>query len=305
MATRQCGKGFTVPELMMVVAIIAVLGMLLIGGYGNMQRTQRINNAAEKLTSMLYLARSLAITHNAVYHVRLDNSSPKQQAVGVYCYPSVRQAMQVTQDYGGPIYSGPNVLDDRTNPQAWSRFTHIRSEVTAGGATFTYQNYQVDLVKLDAGTFVGVQMPLNSIALVDKTTLPTSWTYTDPTTGSSRTNPCIYFLPDGTASSTMTFYVSDDVRLSDLSTTGATAGIPPTAQYTYSEINNTRSKFFDISQLYPVTRWDDRAAYPTIENNADATKGHHLPNSQVRLVQVFKGGNIKPLRGQQEVLPTK
>ncbi len=179
---RRPPTGYSVLELMTVVLIVAIVSLMLFGAYASLERNQRLNESTDRVTSMLYLARSLAITHNAVYHVRIypraqaqvpANEKTALQTVAVNCFPSDTVALGVLRD-----------SDLIAAPHLWNIST-----LTNG-----LDNYQVDSVRLHSGTFTDLHAPTPS-------------------------DNVIYFLPDGTASQSCQIYVTNEKELSEFATT--------------------------------------------------------------------------------------
>ena len=61
----RCARGFTLTELMIVVAVFAVLVTLALPSYNQFVRNQRVKTTSFELFSSLMQARSEAITRNA------------------------------------------------------------------------------------------------------------------------------------------------------------------------------------------------------------------------------------------------
>jgi type IV fimbrial biogenesis protein FimT len=63
--TYRAGRGFTLIEMMVVIAIIALIATLAAPAMGDMMASQRMRSSATDLVSSLLLARSEAIKRNA------------------------------------------------------------------------------------------------------------------------------------------------------------------------------------------------------------------------------------------------
>lgn len=72
---RRAASGFTLIELMLVVAIAAILAAVGLPAYNDFVRNQRIKNASFDLFSTLVLARSEAVTRNASVTVTPSGSN--------------------------------------------------------------------------------------------------------------------------------------------------------------------------------------------------------------------------------------
>ncbi len=68
-------RGYTLLELMVTVAIAAVVAALAAPAFNNVIEKQRVRSAADALISSLSLARSEAITRNSTVTVAQKNSS--------------------------------------------------------------------------------------------------------------------------------------------------------------------------------------------------------------------------------------
>jgi prepilin-type N-terminal cleavage/methylation domain-containing protein len=67
--TARPAAGFTLLEILVVVAIISILAIYLVGGEGRMRRNVLINNTMSEISGLMYSAKNMAITNNAVYEV--------------------------------------------------------------------------------------------------------------------------------------------------------------------------------------------------------------------------------------------
>jgi type II secretory pathway pseudopilin PulG len=266
-------------ELIVVVTVMAILSASLVSGYTTLQKNQRLNSATDKVMSMLYKARSLAISNNAVYHVRIDNFHQKEQYVSIYKYARIAEALQVHFDPGPPMNTsytpnpvpgkpnrqmavlGPNALNPTPNLSFVNPETQWLDSTTGlpdpAQPAYMYNNVMVDSVKLEPHTYAGIQVPMDS-------GVPSS--------------QMIFFYPDGTAEtgpSAFIIYVTDDDNLWENRTVDAT---------TYTGINNARLKLYGqkIPEASPVTST--------------------TPTSQVQMIQVLRGGLIKTLK-HKEALP--
>ncbi|THJ33951.1 prepilin-type N-terminal cleavage/methylation domain-containing protein [Lampropedia aestuarii] len=79
-STSQCG--FTLLELMVVLAIAAILAALALPSFDSMVKRWRTKTAAENLVSGIYLARSEAARFGGVQMARIDG--PECQTAGLW-----------------------------------------------------------------------------------------------------------------------------------------------------------------------------------------------------------------------------
>ncbi|MFQ3324323.1 MAG: type IV fimbrial biogenesis protein FimT [Pseudomonadales bacterium] len=73
MTTQHNKQGFTLIELLVVIAIAAILATIAAPSFVDMTKNSRINGAANEFQSIVQLARTEAITRNAI--VNLYNSN--------------------------------------------------------------------------------------------------------------------------------------------------------------------------------------------------------------------------------------
>lgn len=73
--TMKKSSGFTLIELMVVVAILAVVVAIAAPSFGDLQKDSRLDSAAKNLNSAIRLARSEAIAKNAFVRVEIEDES--------------------------------------------------------------------------------------------------------------------------------------------------------------------------------------------------------------------------------------
>lgn len=284
-------------EMVVVVSIMAILGASLISGYATMERTQRLNNSAEKVMNMLHQARSLAISNNCVYHVRFQDGlwngaidpmtqRPKydDQMILLFRYSTTAEAVSVRNvaDMGpGPNAASPNSYTpkeaqkhydekmaqaaalDATNPtQAEIIRTQATSAYINPATGGVYNNQRVDQIKLDQTCFLGLQTPAGTTAPTDRV---------------------IFFYPDGTASENISVFVTDLINNKIIYDPG-TPPLPRPARTALDDFRDDR-----MNSLTYAARNDARA------------EAHRTQSQNIRMVQVMRGGMIKLLR--PEVAP--
>lgn len=259
-------RGYTILEMAVVMVIIAILAASLFGGYVNMQKNQRLSNSAEKVMAGLHLARSLAITNNAIYHIRIQDyevvsatSNPvlaKHQSIAVYCYPKASDALEVVTE--------PHPTQPSTTGRYhwWSQYRTLKNPVGQPytnpylpGANVPLDNYCVDSVKLEPKTYFGAQNPVRDVYQ----------------------GVVLSFSPDGTASENVTFFVTDDeCKLTD------------DASQTFAGFDD-KSKDVAARQHVADIRWRAFRAESAAGNKS------YGETARLRMIRVLRGGIVKLL----------
>jgi Tfp pilus assembly protein PilE len=189
---QQRPAGYTVVEIMISVAVLMILSIFIFAGVSEMMINARLTTSANKILSTLSLARNLAISNNAIYHVRIQNFSTftdgsgkaseyTEQAIGVYYFPHTNDALLAsTQDRltGDPTEAGYQWSDQ-------SKYDPAKAK-----------NARVEYVPLERDTFIGIQYPKST------SSMPT-------------TDNILYFFPDGTASGNFQIFITNDPVLKD------------------------------------------------------------------------------------------
>ena len=279
--------GFTMLELVVVVSILVILSASMISGFASMERTQRLNNATDKVISMFYKARSLAISNNAIYHVRLQDGdwTNVNTATGrpvddsyylmLYKYTSTSEALSVhtaadmgpgrnaafslgmpPEEHYQQLMNQAALNPDPTEADILrakaDQVCKNPNRLDADGFQTFYNNYRVDQIKLDIGTAMGIQAPIGS-------SQPPS-------------DDVIFFYPDGTASKSVTIFVTDLINNSP----------PRSATNDFRDDRLTADLYVD-------------------RNNARAA-AHAAQSPNIHMIQVLRGGMIKMLK-MAETLP--
>lgn len=71
-----CRTGFTLLELVVVLAIVLVVTLVAVGGYANLRKGRSVRTAAEAVQALLVGARAYAITTNGHYRVVIQMRNP-------------------------------------------------------------------------------------------------------------------------------------------------------------------------------------------------------------------------------------
>lgn len=114
-------SGFTLIELMIVIAILAITFSLSVPAYKDLQLRQKINGQANQLFSIIYLARSEAIKRSSV--VTICKSSDNQTCGGFW---SDGWVMFADYDEDGALDPSENMISagkiDNQIKMNWSAF---------------------------------------------------------------------------------------------------------------------------------------------------------------------------------------
>jgi prepilin-type N-terminal cleavage/methylation domain-containing protein len=72
---RQRPGGFTLLEILVVLAIISVLAIYLVGGESKMRRNMTLKTHAEQIYGLFYMAKNAAINNNDGYEVKFHSKT--------------------------------------------------------------------------------------------------------------------------------------------------------------------------------------------------------------------------------------
>lgn len=122
-------RGFTLVEMIVVMAIVILLFIFLVGGLADLAASRKLYNAVEQVANSAALARSKAISDNAIYHVRVQNKAADEQWIGVYRFKKTSDALKAQSEL--EVQNIPSVGDTWDDPKVVEAF---------------------DLKKLDSGT---------------------------------------------------------------------------------------------------------------------------------------------------------
>jgi len=255
-------RGFTLLEILVAVTIMVIISLMLIGGTNALIANQKFTSSSDRIISSLHLARNLAITHNAIYHVRIQNymisngQDDFQQGIGVYCYPRANDALSIQRL--NRLTGQPDVVDPELywNPRGSSEGLNLR-------------NYRVAYSPLEKGVYVGIQ---EAPAVIDPAT---------------QGGAILYFLPDGTASSSQTLFITNQVMLRDN---------PKESAWVWKDRNDVRRALHNGN----LGGYSPPPAPPEAPG-ATSTKDILPPNTDIHMIQVYQGGMIRFLK--QERLP--
>ena len=140
MKNKQC-LGFTLLELMIVVAIIGIIASIALPSYGKIEERNRLKQVVESFKSDLQLARTRAIKQNQNIHIaRITGNA------GAWCYGLATttactcNAISTTCDVKriqGTSFGSTNMISATGN----SQFDFRRGTIGANGVSFTTANY--------------------------------------------------------------------------------------------------------------------------------------------------------------------
>lgn len=98
MRPRKGISGFTLVEMIVVMAIMILLFIFLVGGLADLAASRKLFNAVEQVANSAALARSKAISDNAICHVRVMNKAADEQWIGVYRFKKAANALKAADE---------------------------------------------------------------------------------------------------------------------------------------------------------------------------------------------------------------
>lgn len=199
---RCGGRGYTILELLIVMGIIMILVGMVASGLSSMTRSRRVRNSTSSVLNVIHMARSRAISDNAITHVRVENDGPNDQRISIYRFPKAADAIRATTNTEvanlGPdaAHMGWNELSDPDNG---------------------YCNYRMEGQKLEPNCWFVTNYDKASMWDSSRNRILSS----APSTGNvpkivgsnDSDGRMLYFKPDGTASDNLLFYIRDDTNL--------------------------------------------------------------------------------------------
>lgn len=207
MASRRGGRGYTMLELLVVMGIILILVGMVASGLSAMVRSRRVKNSVATVLNVIHMARSRAISDNAITHVRVENDGTEQR-IGIYRFLKAADAIRATTNEEVAKLAGPGGL------KGWNEL----SDPDNG-----FCNHRMEGQKLEPNCWFVTRYgkwsmwdPSRNRILQDapaKGDVPKKLTGADPNHDSSYTPALLYFNPDGTASANLLFYIRDDSNL--------------------------------------------------------------------------------------------
>lgn len=201
LTSRRGGRGYTLLELLVVMGIIMILMGMVASGLSGMVRSRRVKNSVSAVLNVIHMARSRAISDNAITHVRVENDGPNDQRISIYRFPKAADSIRATTNGAVKDLVGPG------GNKGWSEL----SEPDSG-----YCNYRMVGQKLEPNCwFVTDYVKANMWDSTRNRIL-----HGAPSNGNvpkkdetDTAGTLLFFNPDGTASANLLFYVRDDSSL--------------------------------------------------------------------------------------------
>jgi type II secretory pathway pseudopilin PulG len=167
-------------EMLFVIIIMLILASLVVSGLTGFSRARKVRNSIERVATALHVARSRAISDNAIYHIRIENRGPDNQWISIYRFPKASDALKAATENAVQSKISPpnmevveekdalsNVIRAYPKPSGWTGPTTIytgtngwnpgsaqaRPDSKNKGSGFWYSNYLVESLKLEQGTY--------------------------------------------------------------------------------------------------------------------------------------------------------
>jgi len=174
-------RGFSLVELLVVIAVISILATLSIGGLNNVARSSKLANAAQRVGDQIALARQLAVSRNLPVEVRFYKLPDFDATTGG---PTLWRGMQLFMSDGTATNaaSRPVFFPQRVIISSNSAISPLL--VTAMGAEITPTNnvgaYSTSNVQYKSFTIRPNGMLATSNSLVDANNFLTLHQQNDP-----------------------------------------------------------------------------------------------------------------------------
>jgi type II secretory pathway pseudopilin PulG len=202
MTSRRGGRGYTLLELLVVMGIIMILMGMVASGLSGMVRSRRVKNSVSAVLNVIHMARSRAISDNAITHVRVENSATEQR-ISIYRFPKASDAIRATT----------NTVVAMLGPDAAHRGWNVLSDQNNG-----YCNYRMEGQKLEPNCWFVTNYVKSS--MWDSTPTRNRILHGAPSDGdvpregeTDTDGTLLSFNPDGTAAANLLFYIRDDSNL--------------------------------------------------------------------------------------------
>lgn len=146
---RSLPRGVSLIELIVVLLIMIVVSGFTMGAIQTMRKNTKVGASADRITSLLHLARNLAISNNAMYFVRInaadgtnDNNSDIQ-FLSIYYFPKTVDAVTFRTE------------PDKSSANAWNPggYNPVTKQLNINpNTTAPYNNVLVRTVYLEGNT---------------------------------------------------------------------------------------------------------------------------------------------------------
>jgi len=121
-----------------VVCIMLILFGIVASSLTGFARARKVRNSVERVATVLHVARSKAISDNAIYHIRVENRGPDNQWISIYRFPKASDALRAATETDVQAIKGTDGVTTDWNPRS-----------TQGN----YSNYRVEAQGLEPGVY--------------------------------------------------------------------------------------------------------------------------------------------------------